>query len=102
MQIKKGDNVEIITGKDKGKRGQVVKVLPKKNKLVVEGLNLRIRHTRPRREGEAGQRIEFPAPLDASNVMLVDPRTGKRTRIGHKTLENGKKIRISKKSGEEV
>ncbi|MCR4280271.1 MAG: 50S ribosomal protein L24 [Candidatus Komeilibacteria bacterium] len=102
MNIKKADTVEIITGKDKGKRGKVTRVIRESDKLVVEGLNIRIRHQRPRRQGEKGQRLEFPAPIHVSNVMLVDPRAGKTTRVGYKRLENGKKIRISKVSGEEI
>jgi len=102
MNLKKGDNVQIITGKDKGKRGKIVRVVADKNQVVVEGLNLRIRHARGRREGEKGQRIEFAAPLNASNVMVVDSRTNKTTRLGSKKLADGKKIRISRVTGEEI
>jgi len=102
MRFKKGDNVEIITGKDRGKRGKVIKVDNEKNRIIVEGLNVRIKHARGRREGEKGQRIEFAAPMHASNVMLVDPRTSKRTRVGIKVLADKKKIRISRKTGEEI
>jgi len=102
MKLKKGDNVEIIVGKDKGKRGKIIRCDSEKNRVVVEGLNLRIKHARGRREGEKGQRIEFAAAMNASNVMLVDPRTGKRTRVGIKVLADKKKIRISRKTGEEI
>ncbi|MFW0837624.1 MAG: 50S ribosomal protein L24 [Candidatus Komeilibacteria bacterium] len=102
MYIKKGDNVQIIAGKDKGKHGKVLKVMPEQDKVVVEGLNIRIRHSRPRREGEKGQKLEFPAPIHVSNVMLLESRTGKPTRIGYKKLEDGKKIRTSKRTGEEI
>ncbi|MBU1131598.1 50S ribosomal protein L24 [Patescibacteria group bacterium] len=102
MKIKKNDKVIIIAGKDKGKSGKVMQVFSKEGKIVIEGLNLRHKHVRPRRQGEKGQRIEYSAPLDASNAMLVDSKTGKRTRVGYKILENKEKIRISKKSGESI
>ncbi|HAH03951.1 MAG: 50S ribosomal protein L24 [Parcubacteria group bacterium GW2011_GWA2_43_17] len=102
MKIKKNDNVKIIAGKDKGKTGKVAQVFPQHNKVVVEGLNVRFKHMRPKRQNEKGQRIEYSAPLDASNVMVIDSKTGKPTRIGHKKIASGEKIRISKKSGEAV
>ncbi len=102
MKFKKGDNVEVIAGKDRGKRGKVVKVDAIKNRIIVEGLNLRIKHAKARREGEKGQRIEFAGSMNASNVMAVDPRTSKRTRMGVKILADKKKIRISRKTGEEI
>lgn len=100
MKIKKGDTIKIICGKDLGKTGKVLSVLPKKGKVVIEGLNLRIKHVRPRRQREKGQRISFPAPMDISNVMLVCPKCGKATRVGYKILEDGKKVRVCKKCGE--
>ncbi|MCD6471394.1 50S ribosomal protein L24 [bacterium] len=100
MKIKKGDTVEIIKGKDKGRRGRVLKVFPKKNKLIVEGLNLLYRHTRPRREGEKGQRVQFSAPINISNVMLVCPKCHKKTRIGFRILNDGRKVRQCKKCKE--
>ena len=102
MKIKKNDAVKIIAGKDKGKRGKVIQIFAKHNKVVVEGLNLRYKHLRPKKQGEKGQRIEYAAPLDASNVMLVDPKTDKVSRVGFKSLESGEKVRISKKSGEVI
>lgn len=102
MRFKKGDNVEIIAGKDRGKRGKIIKVDAVKNRVIVEGLNLRIKHARAKREGEKGQRIEFAAAMNASNVMLIDPRTSKRTRMGVKILADKKKIRISRQTGEEI
>ena len=87
MNIKKGDKVQIIAGKDKGKTGKVLQVFPEKNRVSVEGLNLLIKHMRPRRQGEEGQRIEFPAPLNISNVMLVCPKCGKTTRVGYKIVK---------------
>jgi len=102
MKIKKNDTVKIIAGKDKGKSGKVSQVFPKLNKVVVEGLNIRFRHLGPRRQNEKGQRIEYAAPMDASNVMVVDPKTGKPTRLSSKKLDSGEKIRLSKKSNEAV
>ncbi|MGC9049192.1 MAG: 50S ribosomal protein L24 [Patescibacteria group bacterium] len=100
MKIKKGDTVQIISGKDRGKRGRVLKVLPKKNKLIVEGLNLLYRHVKPRREGEKGQRIQFPAPLSISNVMFVCPKCSQPIRVGYKILTDGRKVRWCRKCKE--
>ncbi|MAG12375.1 50S ribosomal protein L24 [bacterium] len=97
MKIKRGDNVIIISGKDKGKEGKVLRVLSSNKTAVVEGINIKKKHQKPRRSGQKGQIIEFAAPIHASNVMLVDPKTKKRTRIGFK-IENGKKVRVAKKS----
>lgn len=105
MKIKKGDKVKIITGKDSGKKGKVLQALNPKNSLVVEGLNLVIKHTRPRKQGEKGQRIQFPSPMDVSNVMFICPKCNKETRIGHKFLvgeKKKKKVRICKKCSEVV
>ena len=100
MKIRAGDNVVIITGKDKGKTGQVLRVLHTKNRLVVTDINMRTRHMKanPNRPGEI---IKYEASIAASNVMLVDPKSKKRSRIGFKT-EKGKKFRIFKQSGEEI
>jgi large subunit ribosomal protein L24 len=101
MNIKKNDKVKIIAGKDKGKTGKVLQVFPHEGRVSVEGLNLAIKHLRPRREGEKGQRIEFPAPIDISNLMLVCEKCDKPTRVGHETKESstGKnvKTRVCKK-----
>ena len=97
MKIKKGDKVLIIAGKDRGKVGTVLKALPRKNKIVIEGRNLIIRHVKPRRQGEKGQRIKMPAPLDVSNVKLLCPKCKKATRIGYQRTADGKKVRICKK-----
>lgn len=101
MKIKKGDQVEIVAGKDRGKRGTVLSVLPAQDKVVVEGLNLRTKHVKPTRQGAAGERIEVPAALHISNVMLVCPHTGKPTRIGYR-VSGDTKVRISKRSGKEI
>lgn len=101
MKIKKGDQVEIMAGKDRGKRGEVLLVIPKDGKIVVKGANMMKRHRKARREGEKGERIEKEAPIDASNVMLVCPHTGKPTRVGYK-VEGGEKVRMSKRSGKVI
>lgn len=101
MNIKKGDNVIILTGKDKGKKGSVVKVLPSAGKVIVEGMNIKKRHIKKTRDGKSGQVIEISHPIQRSNVALVDPKKGKATRIGSKTV-SGKKVRIAKKSGQEI
>lgn len=98
MKIKTGDNVQIITGKDKGKTGKVLQVFPARERVVVEGMNLAVKHLRPRREGDKGQRVEFPAPLHVSNVMLLCPKSGKPTRVGYQANDKGKKTRYSKKA----
>lgn len=101
MKLKKGDNVIIKTGKDKGKKGKIVRVLPEENRVVVEGLNMVKKTRRPRRSGEKGQIISIAMPLNASNVMIVDPKTGKGSRIGKKVI-GGKKVRIARKSNQEI
>ncbi len=97
MKIKKGDKVQVMAGKDKGKQGEVLHVLPVSEKVVVKGANLMKRHLRPRRDGEKGERVEKEAPIHASNVMVVCPHTNKPTRIGYK-IEGGEKIRMSKRA----
>lgn len=99
MKLKKGDQVKIVLGKDRGKKGKIIQVFPNEELVVVEGLNLRVKHTRPRREREKGERVQFSAPLHASNVMLICPKCSKPTRIGYKLIEN-KKIRICRKCKE--
>nr|WP_276932055.1 50S ribosomal protein L24 [Globicatella sulfidifaciens] len=99
MRIKTGDKVQIITGKDKGKQGIVLKTLPKKDQVVVEGLNLAKKHVKPSQTGTGGIE-EFPAPIHVSNVKLVDSK-GEATRVGYR-FEDGKKVRYSKKSNETI
>lgn len=101
MRIKKGDQIEIISGKDRGKRGKILRVISKKNKVVIEGLNLIKKHVRPKREGEKGQRVEIPAAASVSNVMIVCPQCGKKTRLGTR-VEGEKKLRICKKCKVEI
>lgn len=98
MKIRKGDQVEIITGKDAGKRGIVLSVFPDTEKVAVKGANIMKRHIRSKRDGEKGQRIEKEAPIHISNVMLVCPHTNRPTRVGYK-IEGNEKVRISKRSG---
>ena len=95
MNIKKNDKVKIIAGKDKGKTGKVIQVLPKYNKVVIEGLNIKFKNLRPRKQGEKGQKIEYPGPVDLSNILLSCPKCNKNTRVGMKVLENKKKVRTS-------
>lgn len=101
MKIKNGDTVLIISGKDRGKKRKVIKVLPEENRIVVEGANLKKKHTRPKKQGEKGQIVEIAAPFDASNVKLICPRCKKATRVGYRVAEGGK-FRICKKCQQEI
>jgi large subunit ribosomal protein L24 len=106
MRIRVGDKVEVIAGEDKGVRGEVQRVIPKANRVVVEGVNIIKKHQKPRQipgsSTTQGGIIEFEAPITASNVMLVCPQTGKPTRIGIRRDENGKRKRYSKRSGQDI
>jgi len=101
MNLKEGDKVEVIAGKDKGKEGKITRVLKCSNKVVVEGANIVKKHVKPNGQ-TAGSIIEMEAPIHASNVMMIDPKTNKRTRVGHTTDKKGKKVRVSKKSNENL
>ena len=101
MKIKKGDTVLIISGKDRGKKGVVSQVFPKTAKVMVEGVNLKKKHRKPKKSGEKGQVINLPAALPISNTELVCPKCGKPTRVGYKVVDK-KKYRICKKCGEQV
>ncbi len=101
MKIKKGDQVIVITGRDKGKTGEVTKAMPKDNKVVVAGINLAKRHTKPTQEN-AGGIISKEMPIHVSNVALIDPKSGKATRVGIKVEKDGSKVRVAKKSGEVI
>jgi large subunit ribosomal protein L24 len=101
-RIRKGDKVVVISGKDKGKTGKVMRVLREEDRVLVEGINLVKRHTRPTPRSPSGGILEREQPIHASKVMPVDPETGKGTRVRTKTLENGKKVRIAAKSGAEI
>ena len=100
MKIKKGDQVIVTTGQDKGKQGEVLRAMPKTNKVVVQGVNMVKRHTRPS-QTNAGGIISKEAPIDVSNVALIDPETGKATRVGYKIID-GEKVRVAKKSGKVI
>jgi len=99
MNIKQGDKVLIAKGKDRGKQGKIIKILPKKDKAVVDGLNLLTKHIRPQKTGEKGKMVKVPAPIYASNLRLICSRCNKPTRIGRGIGKDGKKIRICKKCG---
>ena len=101
LKIKKGDKVIVITGKDKGKTGEVTKVLVQENKVIVSGINMAKRHTKPSQES-AGGIISKEMPIQISNVAYVDPKTNKPTRLGIKIDKDGHKVRFAKKSGEVV
>ena len=98
MNLVKGDTVIVIAGRDKGKTGVIQKVIPEQNRVVVENVNLRKKHRKPTQANPEGGIVEIYAPIDASNVILLDPKTKKPTRIGHKVVK-GKKVRYAKKSG---
>lgn len=105
MRIKKGDTVIVIAGNDKGQTGEVSQVLSNQNRIVVAGINTRTKHQKPRQAGRSqvqGGIVEFEAPIDISNIMLVCPHTGEPTRIGVRRDENGKPVRFSKKSGKDI
>ena len=101
LKIKKGDKVIVITGKDKGKTGEVTKVLVQENKVIVSGINIAKRHTKPSQES-AGGIISKEMPIQISNVAYVDPKTNKPTRLGIQIDKDGRKVRVAKKSGEVV
>ena len=102
MKIKKGDTVKILSGKDRGRRGKVVRVLPPARRLIVEGANLQKKHRRSRRQDRKGEIVLLPAPISASAVQLVCPKCGKPTRIGYQFHERGGKFRVCKKCGQAV
>lgn len=99
MNLVKGDKVIVIAGRDKGKTGIIQKVIPESNRVVVENVNVRKKHKKPTQANPEGSIVEVYAPIDASNVMLEDPKTKKPTRVGHKEVK-GKKVRFAKKSGQ--
>lgn len=101
MNFKTGDKVVVISGKDRSKEGKIIKILKDENKVIVEGVNIVKKHIKPNGNG-AGSITEMEAPIHASNVMIVDPKTGKRTRIGHTTDKKGKKVRCTKKSNTSI
>lgn len=98
MNIKKGDQVKVLSGKDRARSGKVLEVFPENNRVVVEGLNIHVRFSRPKRKGEKGQRLELPSPLSVSKVMLVCPHCNRTTRVGHSQTDDGR-FRKCKKCG---
>jgi large subunit ribosomal protein L24 len=101
MKIRREDQVLIMSGKDRGKKGKVLEVFPKEGRIVVEGVNLRKKHQRPKKSGEKGQIVTLPGPISVSNVRLICSKCGKPTRVSFKTL-NKNKVRICKKCNQEI
>ncbi len=101
MHVKKGDKVKVITGKDKGKSGKVLAAFPKKNRVLIEGINMVKKHTKPSNINPQGGILNVEAPIHVSNVMLIDPKTGEPTRVGYE-VKGDKKVRVAKKSGEVI
>jgi len=105
QRIKKGDTVEVITGKDRGTRGEVLRVIPKKDRVVVERVNIVKKHQRPVQAGRQQVQpgiIEFEAPIALSNVMLVCPQCEARTRVGYRVNEDNRKVRVCRKCGQDI
>ncbi len=98
-RIRQGDTVVVITGADRGKQGQVMQVLPKEHRARVQGVNIAKRHTKPRGMGQPGGIVESEATIHLSNLMLVDGKTGKPTRVGFRVLEDGRKVRVARATG---
>ncbi|HAC1214161.1 TPA_asm: 50S ribosomal protein L24 [Listeria monocytogenes] len=101
MHVKKDDKVKVITGKDKGKSGKVLAAFPKKDRVLIEGINMVKKHTKPSNVNPQGGILNVEAPIHVSNVMLLDPKTGEPTRVGYE-VKGDKKVRVAKKSGEVI
>ncbi|GGE54467.1 50S ribosomal protein L24 [Pullulanibacillus camelliae] len=99
MHVKKGDKVQVISGKDKGKQGVILEAYPKKDRVLVEGVNIVKKHAKPSQVNPQGGITDIEAPIHVSNVMPLDPKTNEPTRVGYQTVD-GKKVRVAKKSGE--
>ena len=99
-KIRKGDRVQVLTGKDKGRQGEVIRVMPDAGRALVQGVNLVKKHEKPQGMGRPGGIQEKEAGIHLSNLALIDPKSGKATRVGFKVLEDGKKVRVAKASGE--
>ncbi|MFD2830845.1 50S ribosomal protein L24 [Corticicoccus populi] len=102
MHVRTGDKVVVISGKDKGKQGTILKAIPSKDRVVVEGVNMIKKHQKPSQMNPEGGILETEAPIHVSNVMHVDPETGERTRVRHEIKEDGTKVKIAAKSGKEI
>ena len=101
-RVRKNDDVIVVAGKDKGKRGKVMRVLPESQRVVVEGVNVVTKHNKPTRQNQRGGIERKEAPIHLSNVMLADPQTGEPTRVRFQVLESGQKVRVAVKSGEQI
>jgi large subunit ribosomal protein L24 len=101
-RIRKGDTVVVITGADKGKRGEVVRVMPKDGRAVVQGVRIATRHTKPKGMGQPGGIVEQEAAIHLSNLMLIDPKSEKPTKVGFRTLDDGRKVRVARVSGDVI
>lgn len=101
-KIRKDDEVVVLTGRDKGKRGTVLRVITKTDRVLVEGVNVAKRHVKPSQADPSGGIVEREAPIHISNVALIDPESDRPTRVRHKTLEDGRKVRVSVRSGEAI
>jgi large subunit ribosomal protein L24 len=102
MHVKKGDTVQVISGHDKGKVGEILRTLPKVSKVVIKGVNLRTKHVKPQQEGESGQIVTFEAPIHSSNVMLYSTKQKVASRVCYTFTEDGRKVRMLKKTGEVI
>jgi large subunit ribosomal protein L24 len=100
MHIKKGDTVQVITGRDKGKVGEILRTLPKTSKVIVKGINIKTKHVKPQQEGETGQIVTFEAPIHSSNVMLYSDKQKTASRVCYTVNDEGRKVRMLKKTGE--
>ena len=101
-RIKKGDRVLVIAGADKGKRGEVLRVIPKEDRAVVQGVRMAKHHRKPTGLGQPGGIVELEAPIHLSNLMLVDPKSDQPTRVGFRVLEDGRKVRVARKTGQVI
>lgn len=102
MHVKKGDTVQVITGKDKGKVGEVLQTLPKESRVLVKGVNMRTKHVKPQQEGESGQIVTSEAPIHSSNVMLYSEKQKVASRVCYTFNADGRKVRMLKKTGEVI
>ena len=100
LKLKKGDKVQVLTGRDKGRQGEILRAMPEDSKVLVQGVNMVKRHTRPSQTSPQGGIVSQELPIHISNVALVDPKGGKPTRVGYKTLSDGRKVRVARRSGE--
>ena len=102
LKIKKGDTVQVLAGEDRGKQGRVLSVNAEKQRAIVEGVNMVTKHTKPNAKHPQGGRVNMDAPIHISNIALLDPKSGKPTRVSVRVKEDGKKVRVATKSGEEI